>query len=176
MRRVSLLAALLVVASALVLGVPGFGAGAQEDGGPATSGFVGAWRITSETPFGSSQSLMTVMADGTVVFTDRPTLPGGVGFPVSFVSTGHGAWEQTGPATAAATWVEFVTDGEGNFLAVVTGSVEATLADDGDAWSGPFSSSSADPAGTVLYTGGGTVTAARIMVQPLAAPAATPAA
>ena len=103
MRRVSLLAALLVVASALVLGVPGFGAGAQEDGGPATSGFVGAWRITSETPFGSSQSLMTVMADGTVVFTDRPTLPGGVGFPVSFVSTGHGAWEQTGPATAAAT-------------------------------------------------------------------------
>lgn len=177
MRRVTLLAALLAVASAIVLGVAQLGVRAQDGAAPANQGFVGAWRITSETPFGSSRSLMTVMADGTVLFTDRPVLPGGAGFPVSFISAGHGAWEQTSPTTAAATWVEFVSDGEGNFLATVTGTVEATLGADGNSWSGPFSSTSADPVGTVLFVGGGSVQATRITVQPLATPAAgTPAA
>ncbi len=177
MRRVTLLAALLAVASVFVIGVARIGAGAQDDEPTnANRGFVGSWRITSETPFGSSQSLMTVMADGTVLFTDRPALPGGAGFPVSFISTGHGSWEQTGPTAATATWVEFVTDGEGNFLATVTGTVEATLEADGNSWSGPFSSTSADPAGTVLFVGGGSVQATRITVQPLATPSAgTPA-
>lgn len=171
MRRVSFLVALLAVISAFVPGAAHLRTGAEAGAAQADPGFVGAWRITSETPFGSSQSLMTVMADGTVLFTDRPVLPGGVGFPVSFISTGHGAWEQTGPTAAAATWVEFVSDGEGNFLATVTGTVEATLGTDGNSWSGPFSSTSADPAGTVLFVGGGSVRATRITVQPLATPA-----
>ncbi len=177
MRRVPFLAALVAVAAAaLVLGPVQPRAGAQT-GTPAAAGqgFVGAWHLNSKTPFGASQSLVTLMADGTVLFSDRPVLPGDAGFPDSFIGAGHGAWEQTGPATAAATWVFFVTDGEGNFLAVVTDSVEMTLGADGDSWSGPFSSTSADPAGNVLFVGGGTVQAARIAVQPLATPpAATP--
>ena len=179
MRRVPVLAALLAVAAAaaLALGPAGPRTGAQ-DATPAAAGggFVGAWRLFTETPFGPSQSLITFNADGTVLFSDRPVLPGDAGFPDSFIGTGHGAWEQTGPDTAAATWVFFVTDGEGNFLAVVTDSAEATLGDDGDSWSGAFSSSSADPAGNVLFVGGGTGEAARITVQPLATPLATPAA
>jgi hypothetical protein len=142
----------------------------------AAQGFVGAWHLTTETPFGASQSLITLMADGTVIFTDRPVLPGDAGFPNSFISTGHGAWEQTSPTTAAATFVFFVTDGEGKFLAIVTDSIEVSLDSDGASWSGPFSSTTTDPAGNPLYVGVGSVTATRITVQPLAAPAATPSA
>ena len=116
------------------------------------------------------------MADGTVLFSARPVLPGDAGFPVTFIGTGHGAWEQTSPTTAAATFVVFITDGEGNFLVVVTDSVEMTLGPDGTSWSGPYSSTTADPSGNVLNVGTGTAEARRITVQPLATPLATPAA
>ncbi len=67
--------------------------------------------------------------------------------------------------------------GEGNFLAAVTDSIEATLSADGNAWSGSYSATVADPDGNVLYVGGATVWATRITVQPLATPTAgTPAA
>jgi hypothetical protein len=65
-----------------------------------------------------------------------------------------------------------VTDGEGNFLAIVTDSVEATLGADGTSWRGTYSATVADPAGNVLYVGGAMVEATRITVQPLATPAA----
>jgi hypothetical protein len=177
MRRAVVLAAFLATA-AVVFGSSHVRTDAQT-GTPTTTGqgFVGAWHVISQTPFGTSQSLVTFMADGTVIFTDRAVSPGGAGFPVTFISTGHGTWEQTGPTTAAATWVEFVSDGEGNFIAVVTDSVEATLGADGNSWRGPFSSSTTDPSGAkVLFVGGGTVEATRITVQPLATPAASPAA
>ncbi len=179
MRRVPFVAAFLAVAvaAAFVLGAAPSRIGAQDATPAAGSGFAGAWHLVTETPFGASQSLMTLSADGTVSFSDRPVFPGGAGFPVTHFSAGHGTWEQTGPDTAAATWVFFMTDGEGNFLGVVTDSAEMTLGADGASWSGPFSSSTADPAGNVLFVGGGTVQAARIAVQPLATPAAgTPAA
>jgi hypothetical protein len=171
--------AVVLVSLALVslLGPAPVRTGAQTGTPDATDqGFVGAWRLTTETPFGASQSLITLMADGTVIFSDRPVLPGDAGFPVTFIGTGHGAWEQTGPTAAAATFDFFVTDGEGNFLVVVTDSVEMTLSPDGTSFSGPFSSTSTDPTGTVLYVGTGTVEARRITVQPLATPLATPAA
>ena len=177
MRRLSSLAALLAVAvaAAFVLGSAQLRTGAQSASpAAADGGFVGAWHLVTETPFGASQSLVTFMADGTVLFSDRPVLPGDAGFPVSFISAGHGAWEQTRPTSAAATWVEFVSDEQGNFLVTVTDSVELTLGTDGNSWSGPFSSTSADPTGNVLFVGGGTVEATRITVQPLATPAATP--
>jgi hypothetical protein len=174
MRRVPFLAALLAVAAAaLVLGSAPLPTGAQT-GTPSAAGqdFVGAWHLTTETPFGPSQSLLIVMADGTVLSSDRPTLPAAGGFPVTFQSAGHGAWQQTGPTTAAATWVEFVSDGQGIFLATVTDSIEATLGADGTSWSGPYSGTVAAPSGTVLFVGGGTIQATRITVQPLATPAA----
>lgn len=181
MRRVSFLAAILAVAVAAVsvFGSARLGTSAQVGTPPAADqGFVGAWRLATETPFGASQSLLTLSADGTVAFSDRPVFPGDAGFPVTFFSAGHGTWEQTGPGTAAATWVFFMTDGEGNFLGVVTDSAEMTLGAAGTSLSGPFSSSTADPAGNVLFVVGGTVEATRITVQPLATPvpAGTPAA
>jgi|SRR5579884_1314044 len=162
----------LALAAALVLGT------AAQGGTPPAAGqdFVGSWRLTAKTPFGVSLSLVTLMADGTVLSSDRPSQPGGAGFPVTFISAAHGVWHATGPGTAAATWVEFVTDGRGNFIAVVTDSVELTLGADGNSWSGAFSSTTTGPTGKVLFVGGGTVQATRITVQPLATPAASPAA
>jgi hypothetical protein len=90
--------------------------------------FVGAWRLTFDTPTGPSQSLLTVMVDGTLIFSGRPVSPAAGGFPVIFSSAAHGAWQPTGPATAALTWVGLVTDGEGTLLAIVTDSLDATLA------------------------------------------------
>jgi hypothetical protein len=175
MRRISPVAASLAATILALVSLP-LGASAQtESPPPAGQGFVGAWHLATETPFGASQSLFTVNTDGTVVFSDRPVFPGNEGFPNTFFSAGHGAWEQTGPDTAAATWLFFMTDGEGNFLGVITDSVEMTLGADGNTWSGPFSSSTADPAGSVLFEGGGTVDATRITVQPLAIPEASPA-
>lgn len=175
MRRVPVLTAFVIVA-VLALGTLRLGSGAQTGTPSAADGsFVGAWHLTTETPFGASQSLITLMADGTILFSDRPVFPGDAGFPVTHFSAGHGTWVQTGPDTAAATWVFFMTDGDGNFLGVVTDSAEMTLGADGTSWSGPFSSSTADPTGNVLFVGGGTVHASRITIQPLATPVATPA-
>jgi hypothetical protein len=140
MRRVPLLAVLLA-AAVLALGSGQLGTGAQDATPPAAGqGFVGAWRLSSDTPAGASQSLLTLMADGTVVFSGRPVAPTG-----------------------------------GTFLWVVTDSVEMTLAPDGTSWRGPYSSTTADPSGNVLFIGPGTAEATRIMVQPLATPLATPA-
>ena len=178
MRRPSFLAALLAAAAlaALVLVLPDHRTGAQPGTPDAGPGFVGAWRLTSATPAGASQGLLTLMADGTVVFSGRPVAPTGGEPPVVFIGTGNGAWEQTGPTTAAASFVVFITDGEGNFMWVVTDSVEMTLDPDGTSWSGPYSSTTADPSGNVLSIAPGTAEATRITVQPLATPAATPAA
>ena len=180
MRRslvVSLAVVLVSLAVVSLLGLAPIGTGAQT-GTPAVTdqGFVGAWHLTTTTPFGVSQSLITLTADGTVLFSDRPVLPGDAGFPNTFIGTGHGTWEQTGPTSAAATFVFFITDGEGTFLGVVTDSIEVIFNPDSDSWRGLFSSTTADPAGNVLFVGGGTGEATRIMVQPLATPAATPAA
>jgi hypothetical protein len=171
MFRIPIFASLLA-AAALVVGTGALRSDAQSGTpSPAGQGFVGSWRLTFDTPLGPSQSLLTVMADGTVLFSGLPVKPAAGDVPVTFISAGHGAWRQTEPATAEMTWEGFVTDAQGNFLAIATDSVEATLADDGNSWSGPYSATVADPDGNTIYTGGSTVSATRIVVQPLATPA-----
>ena len=179
MRRVPFFAAFLSVgAAALILSLAPRHTGAQAGTPPAADqSFVGAWRLTFETPLGPSQSLLTVMADGTVLFSGLPVKPAAEGAPVTFVSAGHGAWRQTSPTTAEITWEGFVTDVQGNFLAIATDSVQATLDAGGNAWNGPYTATVVDPDGTVIYEGGATVQATRITVQPLATPVTgTPAA
>jgi hypothetical protein len=177
MRRVPFLTPLLAVAAAIVLGPVQLHTRAQSGTPPAAGqGFVGTWLLTFDTPAGPSRSLLTVMADGTVIFSGRPVRPAGGDAPVTFVSTGHGVWRQTEPTTAETTWVGFVSDGQGNFLAIGTDSAQATLDGDGNAWSGRYSATVADPEGNVLFVGGGAVQATRITVQPLATPAGTPTA
>src|SRR5687768_4268248 len=132
MHRVGSIASSLVLTA--LLSVP-LATIAQDASPPVDGqGFVGAWHLATETPFGASQSLFTIGADGTLAFSDRPVFPGAEGFPVTHFSAGHGTWQQTGPNTAAATWVFFMTDADGNFLGVVTDSAEMTLGADGDSW------------------------------------------
>ena len=108
MRRVPFLATVLsVAAAALVLGSAPLRTSAQT-GTPTATGqtgqsFVGARRLTFDTPAGASRSLLTVSADGTLLFSGRPVSPAAGDFPIIFSSAGHGAWQQTGPTTAAAT-------------------------------------------------------------------------
>lgn len=169
MRRVPFVAGGLLAVATTASGLTQLRAAAQS-GTPSVEAprVVGAWRLTFDTPTGPSQSLLTVMADGTVLFSGRPVSPAAGGFPVIFSSAAHGAWQSTGPATAALTWVGLVTDGEGALLAVVTDSVEATLAPDGATWVGSYSATVNDPDGNELYVGGARVRAERITVQPLA--------
>lgn len=177
MRRFVFLTAGLAIAATTMFGAAQWGGKAASGTPEAVEGnFVGAWRLTFDTPTGESQSLLTVMADGTLLFSGRPVSPAAGGFPVIFSSTAHGAWEQRGPTSVAMTWVGLVTDGEGTLLAVVTDSVEATLSVNSSAWSGSYSATVNDPDGNELYVGGAAVRAERISVQPLATPAATPAA
>jgi hypothetical protein len=169
--RIAVLTPLLVVAAAFVFGSAQLRTGAQTGTPPAAGqGFVGAWRLTFETPLGPSQSLLTLMADGTLLFSGQPVKPASGAIPVTFISAAHGAWQPTGSTTAAATWVGFVSDGHGKLLATATDSVEASLGADGDRWSGAYSATVADPDGNVLFVGDGTVRATRITLQPLATP------
>lgn len=179
MHRVPFLVAGLAVAAAAMMFASTQPRTGAQTGTPTAveQGFAGAWRVTFDTPTGPSQSLLTVMADGVVLFSGRPVSPAADGFPVIFSSAAHGAWQLAGPNAAAFTWVGLVTDGEGTLLAVVTDSVEATLDATGNAWSGSYSATVNDPDGNELYVGGATVQAERITVQPLRTPAAsTPAA
>lgn len=173
-RRIGLavLAPLLASTAVLALGMAPLHTGAQT-GTPvvADQGFVGAWRLTFDTPLGPSRSLLTIMADGTVLFSGLPVKPAAEGAPVTVVSAGHGVWRQIAPTTAEITWEGFVADIQGTFLAIATDRVQATLAADGNAWSGPFRATVVDPGGSVIYEGGATVTATRLTVQPLATPA-----
>lgn len=177
MSRAPLLATLLPIAAALTFGAVQLRSSAQTaTPAAANQSFVGAWRLTFDTPAGPSHSLLTVMADGTLLFSGRPVSPATGSFPVIFSSAAHGVWQQgAGIGEAAFTWVGLVTDGEGTLLAEVTDSVEATLSPAGGTWSGRYSATVVDPSGNVLYVGGATVEAARITVQPLATPAGTPA-
>lgn len=179
MRRAMILAAL--VACGLVLAValgPGRLPTAAQGGTPPAvgHGFVGSWLLTVPAT-APAHSLATVMADGTLIDSDPPVFPAGGGAPVSFHSAGQGVWQQTGPTTAALTFVDVVADAQGNYLGAETISEEWTLGADGNSISGRFRVAAVDPSGKVVSLVSGTVQGTRIALQPLASPAAgTPAA
>lgn len=181
MRRLSPLAALLlaaVAAFALVLNLAPLRTGAQPGTPMAGKAFVGVWRLTAIEPGNPPlPALATFAADGTLLNSDPPVSPGSGGEPITFNSGGHGVWQQRGPTTAALTFVQLITDGQGHFLGTTTISAQVTLGADGNALHGPFSVTAADPGGKTIFQGTGTVQATRITVQPMTTPAmGTPAA
>ena len=105
MHRVPFLVAGLAVAAAAMMFASTQPRTGAQTGTPTAveQGFTGAWRVTFDTPTGPSQSLLTVMADGVVLFSGRPVSPAADGFPVIFSSAAHGAWQLAGPNAAAFT-------------------------------------------------------------------------
>ena len=138
------------------------------------SRFIGAWRLTFDTPLGPSKSLLTILPGGTLFFSGQAVKPASAGAPVTCISAAHGAWTETGANTGAMTWIGMVSDGEGSLLAEVTDSVQAAISQDGNSWDGSYQASVADPEGRVIYEGEGIVHATRIEVQIPAAPRASP--
>lgn len=168
------------VAFGVVLTVA-FGPGqlrAEAQGGTppaAGQGFVGSWRLTIPGP-PLTQSLITFLADGSVIDTDLPVAAAGPG-RVVFTSIGHGVWQQTGATTARFTVVDLVADAHGNLVAIETINGDLTLGADGASIRVRFTVTATDPGGKVLSQVGGTVQGTRITLQPMSTPAAgTPAA
>lgn len=142
-------------------------------------GFVGSWRVTVTPPQGPPfLSLGTAGADGTMVVSPPPAqpapdAPGGV----TYMSTGHGAWEATGPETAIVTFVVSVADGQGNPFGTATIRADVALGSDGQTFSGVNVVTIADPAGNVVATISEPLQATRIVAEAPAMPATgTPAA
>ena len=97
--------------------------------------FVGAWRLTFDTPLGASQSLLTVTADGTVLFSGRPARPAAEGVPSPSSAPGTVSGSRPGPPPLRPPGSGSSPTGRGTFLATATDSVQATLDADGDSWS-----------------------------------------
>jgi hypothetical protein len=96
---------------------------------------------------------------------------------VVFLSAGHGAWDATGSDTAIFTFADLQADGQGNpdGTGIVRASI--TLDPDGQAFSGEYVRTFADPAGNTVAIIPGTVQASRIVAEAPEMPTAgTPAA
>lgn len=134
---------------------------------------VGSWRVIISPAQGTpALGLATFGADGTVVnafppVEPSPSAPGGV----VFVSSGHGAWQASGPDAAVFTFVALGADGQGNLNGAGTIRVSVTLDAGGQTFSGEYDATMADPRGTTVGTEQGTVQAARIVAEPPDMPA-----
>ena len=67
---------------------------------------------------------------------------------------GVGVWAPTGPRTALHTWVKFVPDNGGAYIAV-SGTI--TVDETGEAWTQPYTAMVVAADGTVVSTDSGTV-------------------
>jgi len=145
---------------------------------PATgSGFVGSWRVTPTIGGEAAVALTSFSADGLILTSNRPVQPATPGLPAGTLvqSLGQGSWQATGERTADITFVILQSDLTGIFLGTRTilGSLE--LEPSGDAWTGTFEVTIADPSGTVVYETTGAVHAIRIAVEPPRAGTPAPA-
>ena len=135
--------------------------GAQTD---QTSSLVGSWIITIPGVYTDSgkpeRNAMTLFAGGGGVFIDKPSHPSGVV-----------AWKQTGDRQFAFTIIQisYTNGGNSNNNNIESGSTKikcvATLNDAGDSLSFMFTFQNLDLDGTVIDSGSGTLTAARIQVE-----------
>jgi hypothetical protein len=117
----------------------------------AAHGFVGSWRLdVFEDQGPPTLGLATLGADGTVVTAEHPvvTPPGAPG--VIFTSSGHGAWQASGPDTAILTFASLGSDGTGNLFAAVTFRAAIALGPDGQTMSGEAEATIAGREGETL--------------------------
>jgi hypothetical protein len=162
MRRISVLALLVVALGGLVALAPVPGIGAQ-DGTPAagTAGhpLVGAWVLDTDADdptnpptlagFGADGIYTQVDADGTV---------------------GIGAWQATGPSTAALTFHSLAAE-NGQYGGMVTIRAAIEVGADGQTLTATYTLEFVSPEGTGTgQYGPGRVTGAKVAVEPMGTP------
>ena len=177
MRRFAGLGSVLVLIAALAAASGAVGTRAQADPiPPAGQGFVGSWRVSVTGIPGAPvfPVLSTYMADSTTIHHGPAVQPAPPGSPFRFIygSSGHGVWEATGADTAVVTFVVLNSDEHGNALGTLTVSGTQRLEAGGDAFTGRYVLTTADPAGGVLSTFSTTAEATRIRVEPTGTPEA----
>jgi hypothetical protein len=153
MRRISVLAVLIVALVGLVAFGRSPGTGAQD--GTPTAGMaghplVGTWIVNDPT---GSPSLTAFTADGVV--TDVET-EGGAGL---------GSWKPTGERTAAFTLVIVIADPQFSATIQINATVEIDAT--GNSGTADYTYTAVLPDGTVAESGSGSVTIARLPVQGL---------
>jgi hypothetical protein len=161
----SLVLVLALVAAAVV----GPAAWAQEDGAAADHPLVGSWQVevtVDGAPPLALPNLASFTADGVAIVSAPPLLPELPGAPArDQFSTGHGAWEPSGPDAARVTF-SFLVVGPGGVLASIN-TVEGDLqvSEDGATYTGTFTLAIEDAAGSQSGGGRGTWEATRIGVE-----------
>lgn len=168
MRRASLFAAGLAVVPLGLLAAARTGPTATRKETPLADGqgFVGSWRMTifeAEGP--PTLGLATFGADRTVVTAEHPVVTPPIAPGVVFTSSGHGAWEPTGPDTAIVTFVGLGGDGQGSLFGTLTARASITLGAAGQTFSGEVAWTIADPGGNPLATYLGSLQATRIVAE-----------
>lgn len=145
-------------------------------------GLVGSWRMTFFEDEGPpTLALATFGADGTVVTAEHPVVTPPIAPGVIFTSSGHGAWQATGPDTAIFSFVGLGGDGQGKLFGTATARSSITLGAGGQTFSGEVVWTIADPGGSPLATYPGRFQAMRIVAEAPGTPvadrpaAATPA-
>lgn len=127
---------------------------------------VGSWRMTFFEDEGPpTLALATFGADGTVVTAEHPVVTPPMAPGVIFTSSGHGAWQATGPDTAIFTFVGLGGDGQGNLFGTATARSSITLGADGQTFSGEVVWTIVDPGGSLLATYPGRFQAMRIVAE-----------
>ena len=171
MVRLLLAAALFAVIASVVI-VPGWAAAV---GNP---GVAGSWQITITDASGQTQpGLATFDADGTMVISDLPvTSLGSNAF--GYVSSGHGVWTAKSGTDISFTFMELVSDRQGQLAATFTIDAQGVVDSSGDKFDGTYVATATAPDGTSMGTFGGTFAATRMTVQPMPSlpAAASPAA
>ena len=126
---------------------------------------VGSWLETVNVSGGPTfKSLTTYTSDGAFISHDQGSVITDPAFPHVF-SSGHGVWAHEGGRTFTTTFLQLISDLNGDLLYVNTVRQTATLSKSGDAYRAVWTAEFADPAGTPIVSFQGTSDGRRIKAK-----------
>ncbi len=128
---------------------------------------VGSWLETVTVAGGPTfRSLLTYTDDGAMVGTDQGSVITDPSFPHVF-SANHGVWVHQGGRTFSATFLQLISDLNGNLLYLNKVRETVTLSKSRDAYRVVWTAKFTDPAGNPIVSFEGTSEGRRIKAEPL---------